>query len=227
MPVILLCQVIFQGLQMGSNCWLTWAVEEPGRVSNGKMLRIFVSLSAGGSIFMLGRMVLLSSIALNTAQNLFVGMITLIFRASMSFFDSTPSSQIRNRSSTDQSTMDTNIPYRLAGLAFALIQLFSIIILMCMVSWQLPLLFLLILVISVWYQVLRKCYLKETARQDQRLLDAPDSRESIPGLLRSSSSSSEMSNRSFSSICPILPGIGKKGKVPKLEISILKQAPLT
>ncbi|CAL5384246.1 unnamed protein product [Camellia sinensis] len=60
MPVILLCEVIFQGLQMGSSCWITWAVEEPGRVSNGKMLGIFVSLSAGGSIFMLGRMVLLS-----------------------------------------------------------------------------------------------------------------------------------------------------------------------
>lgn len=67
MPVILLCEVIFQGLQMGSSCWITWAVEEPGRVSNGKMLGIFVSLSAGGSIFMLGRMVLLSSIALKTA----------------------------------------------------------------------------------------------------------------------------------------------------------------
>ncbi|KAI8021399.1 putative ABC transporter C family member 15 [Camellia lanceoleosa] len=97
-------------------------------------------------------------------QNLFVGMITLIFRASMSFFDSTPSSQILNRSSTDQSTMDTNIPYRLAGLAFALIQLFSIIILMCMVSWQLPLLFLLILVIFVWYQGYYTATARETAR---------------------------------------------------------------
>ncbi|KAI8022119.1 ABC transporter C family member 5 [Camellia lanceoleosa] len=149
MPVILSCQVIFQGLQMESNCWITWAVEEPGRVSNGKMLGIFVSLSAGGSIFMLGRTVLLSSIALKTAQNLFVGMITSIFRAPMLFFDLTPSSQILNRSLTDQRIVDTNIPYRLAGLAFALIQLFCIIILMCMVSWQLPFLFLLI---SVWYQ---------------------------------------------------------------------------
>lgn len=38
-----------------------------------------------------------------------------------------------------------------------------------------------------------------------------------PGLLRSSSSSSEMSNRPFSSICPILPGIGKKGKVRRVR----------
>ncbi|KAI8021391.1 putative ABC transporter C family member 15 [Camellia lanceoleosa] len=53
------------------------------------------------------------------------------------------------QSLTDQSIVDTNIPYRLAGLAFALIQLFCIIILMCMVSWQLQFLFLLI---SVWYQ---------------------------------------------------------------------------
>ncbi|KAL7241183.1 hypothetical protein ACSBR2_006749 [Camellia fascicularis] len=57
---------LMPGLQMGSNCWITWAGEELGRVSNGKMLGIFVSLSAGGSFFMLGRTVLLSSIALKT-----------------------------------------------------------------------------------------------------------------------------------------------------------------
>lgn len=57
------------------------------------------------------------------------------------------------QSSTDQSTVDTDIPYRLAGLAFALIQLLSIIVLMSQVAWQVFLLFLAVLAISVWYQV--------------------------------------------------------------------------
>lgn len=56
------------------------------------------------------------------------------------------------QSSTDQSTVDTDIPYRLAGLAFALIQLLSIIILMSQVAWQIFLLFLVIIGISIWYQ---------------------------------------------------------------------------
>ncbi|KAG6713738.1 hypothetical protein I3843_05G153700 [Carya illinoinensis] len=99
-PVILLCQVLFQGLQMGSNYWIAWATEVEGR------------------------------------------------------------------SSTDQSTVDTDIPYRLAGLVFALIQLLSIIILMSQVAWQVFLLFLAILAISMWYQA----YYITTARELARMV---------------------------------------------------------
>lgn len=96
-PVILLCQVLFQGLQMGSNYWIAWATEKEGRVTNKQLIGIFVLLSGGSSIFILGRAVLLATIAIETAQRLFHGMITSIFRAPISFFDSTPSSRILNR----------------------------------------------------------------------------------------------------------------------------------
>ncbi|EXB82409.1 ABC transporter C family member 3 [Morus notabilis] len=165
-PVILLCQVLFQGLQMGSNYWIAWATEKEGRVTNRQLIGIFILLSGGSSIFILGRAVLLATIAIETAQRLFHGMITSIFRAPISFFDSTPSSQILNRSSTDQGTLDTDIPYRLAGLAFALIQLLSIIILMSQVAWQIFLLFLVVLGISIWYQA----YYITTARELARMV---------------------------------------------------------
>lgn len=96
-PVILLCQVFFQGLQMGSNYWIAWATENEGRVNNKQLIGIFVLMSGGSSIFILGRAVLLATIAIETAQRLFHGMITSIFRAPISFFDSTPSSRILNR----------------------------------------------------------------------------------------------------------------------------------
>ncbi|XP_058102179.1 putative ABC transporter C family member 15 [Magnolia sinica] len=165
-PVILLCQILFQGLQMGSNYWIAWATETEGRVSKGQLMGVFVLLSAGSSVFVLGRAVLLATIAIETSQRLFVKMITCIFHAPISFFDSTPSSRILNRSSTDQSTVDTDIPYRLAGLAFALIQLLSIIVLMSQVAWQIYLLFLVILAISGWYQV----YYITTARELARMV---------------------------------------------------------
>lgn len=56
------------------------------------------------------------------------------------------------QSSTDQSTVDTDIPYRVAGLIFALIQLLCIIILMSQVGWPVLVLFIIILAISIWYQ---------------------------------------------------------------------------
>ncbi|PON64774.1 ATP-binding cassette containing protein [Parasponia andersonii] len=165
-PVILLCQVLFQGLQMCSNYWIAWGTEKEGRVTNKQLIGTFILLSGGSSIFILGRAVLLATIAIETAQRLFHGMITSIFRAPISFFDSTPSSRILNRSSTDQSTVDTDIPYRLAGLAFALIQLMSIIILMSQVAWQVFLLFVAVLGISIWYQA----YYITTARELARMV---------------------------------------------------------
>ncbi|XP_043687090.1 putative ABC transporter C family member 15 [Telopea speciosissima] len=166
-PIIILCQVSFQVLQMGSNYWIAWASEE-GRVSKDKLIGVFILLSGGSSLFILGRAVLLSTVAIETAQRLFLGMVNSIFRAPISFFDSTPTSRILNRSSTDQSTVDTDIPYRLAGLAFALIQLLSIIILMSQVAWQVFILFLGILAISIWYQA----YYITTARELARMVAA-------------------------------------------------------
>ncbi|KAK9090191.1 hypothetical protein Sjap_023368 [Stephania japonica] len=129
-PIILLCHVLFQGLQISSNYWLAWATEVEGRVSNEKLIGIFVLLAGGSSLFVLCRAVLLSTAAIKTAHKIFLGMINSVFRAPISFFDITPSSRILNRSSTDQGTVDTDIPYRVAGLAFALIQLLSVIFLM-------------------------------------------------------------------------------------------------
>lgn len=99
-PVILLCQVFFQALQMGSNYWIAWATEQKGKVSNGKLLGTFVLLSCGSWIFILGRTVLMATIAVETAQCLFKGMTKSVFRAPISFFDTTPLSRILSRVSS-------------------------------------------------------------------------------------------------------------------------------
>ncbi|GAB2220422.1 hypothetical protein Droror1_Dr00008072 [Drosera rotundifolia] len=93
-------------------------------------------------------------------------MIRAVFRAPISFFDSTPSSRILNRFSTDQSVVDMDIPYRVAGLAFALIQLVSVIILMCQVAWQVFFLFAAIVGVTIWYQA----YYIATARGLARMV---------------------------------------------------------
>lgn len=96
-PLVLLCQVIFQGLQIGSNYWIAWASEKGDIVSKEKMIGVFIMLSVGSSLFVLGRAVLLANIALETAQKLFLGMMKSVFRAPIFFFDTTPSSRILNR----------------------------------------------------------------------------------------------------------------------------------
>ncbi|KAI3816745.1 hypothetical protein L1987_16449 [Smallanthus sonchifolius] len=164
-PVIVICHTLFLLLQMGSNYWIASATEDEG-VSSKRLVGIFVILSGGSSVFILGRAVLLSTIAIETGQNLFLQMVNSVFRASVSFFDSTPSSRILNRCSTDQSTVDVDIPYRLAGLVFAVIQLLLIILLMSHVAWPIFILCLIIIAISLWYQA----YYITTARELARMI---------------------------------------------------------
>ncbi|XP_073262159.1 ABC transporter C family member 3 [Populus alba] len=164
-PVLLLFHIFFQALQMGSNYWIAWATEQEGRVSKRQFIVIFALISGASSLFVLARALLLTAITIKTAQRLFTGMITSIFQAPMSFFDTTSSSQILDRSSTDQATVDTDISYRVAGLVFALIQLISVIALLSNVAWPVFLLFLASFTISVWYQV----YYLETARELARM----------------------------------------------------------
>lgn len=165
-PVILISHTLFLALQMGSNYWMAWATEDDRHVSSKTLVGVFVILSGGSSVFILVRAVLLSTVAIETGQNLFLQMITSVFRAPLSFFDSTPSSRILNRSSTDQSTVDVDIPYRLAGLVFAIIQLLSIILLMSHVAWPIFVLCVIIIGISLWYQA----YYITTARELARMI---------------------------------------------------------
>ncbi|KAK9673866.1 hypothetical protein RND81_12G194700 [Saponaria officinalis] len=151
-PVILVCQILYQWLQMGSSYWITWATQEAGRVSNRKLMEYYILLSLVSCVFILGRTVFLSTIAIETARRMYRDMVESVFHAPLSFFDLTPSSRILSRSSTDQSTCDTDIPYRVAGLVFALIQLLSIIILMSQIKWQIILIFAAVIAISAWYQ---------------------------------------------------------------------------
>jgi ABC-type multidrug transport system fused ATPase/permease subunit len=169
-PLVLLAQISFQVLQIASNYWMAWAapvsVDVAPPVSSMMLIYVFVALALGSSLFILARALLLVTAGYKTATILFDKMHLSIFRAPMSFFDSTPSGRILNRASTDQSEVDTSIPYQIGTYAFTMIQLLGIIAVMSQVAWQVFVVFIPMIALCLWYQR----YYIETARELARLV---------------------------------------------------------
>jgi ATP-binding cassette, subfamily C (CFTR/MRP), member 2 len=100
-PLVLLAHISFQVIQIASDCWMAWAspasedMDPP--VSSMLLISVFVALACGSILFVLARVLLLVTAGYKTATILFEKMHLSIFRAPMSFFDSTPSGRILNR----------------------------------------------------------------------------------------------------------------------------------
>lgn len=100
-PLIILAQVSFQLFQIASNWWMAWANPQTkgdeAKTSNMTLLVVYMFLAFGSSCFVFIRAILVATFGLKAAQKLFVNMLRCIFRAPMSFFDSTPAGRILNR----------------------------------------------------------------------------------------------------------------------------------
>lgn len=100
-PLIIIAQTLFQVLQIASNWWMAWANPQTegdkSRTSSMVLIGVYMALAFGSSWFIFVRAVLVATFGLAAAQKLFLKMLTNVFRAPMSFFDSTPAGRILNR----------------------------------------------------------------------------------------------------------------------------------
>ncbi|PKI53391.1 hypothetical protein CRG98_026231 [Punica granatum] len=155
-PLIIIAQALFQFLQIGSNWWMAWANPQTEgdkpKVSPMVLLIVYMALAFGSSWFIFVRAVLVATFGLAAAQKLFLKMLRSVFRAPMSFFDSTPAGRILNRVSIDQSVVDLDIPFRLGGFASTTIQLLGIVCVMAKVTWQVLLLVIPMAMACLWMQ---------------------------------------------------------------------------
>ncbi|XP_065040029.1 ABC transporter C family member 3-like isoform X3 [Musa acuminata AAA Group] len=168
--LILFSQILFQILQICSNYWM--ALESPlsddlePPVSGSMLISVYIVLAVGSSACIVIRTLLLVIAGYKTAIMLFNKMHACIFRAPMSFFDSTPTGRILNRVSTDQGGVDTYIPIQIGSFAFSIINLLGIILVMSQVAWPVLIIFIPVIATCIWYQ---QFYIS-TARELSRLI---------------------------------------------------------
>ena len=101
LSLLALCPLSLQLLQVGSNYWMAWASPsregDTGNSSTTKLILVYTALSFGSSLFVIVRTLFVYMCGLFISQKYFLDMIRCIFRAPMTFFDSTPIGRILNR----------------------------------------------------------------------------------------------------------------------------------
>ncbi|XP_042477665.1 ABC transporter C family member 3-like [Macadamia integrifolia] len=168
-PLILLAQILFQLLLIASSYWMVLSTPDledvRSHVKGSTLIFVYVVLTLGSSFCVLIRSILIVTSGYKTATLFFNKMHLCIFRAPMSFFDSTPSGRILNRASIDQNALDTSIPHQIEELLMSLIGFLGTIAVMSQVKWHMLIVFIPMTVTCVWYQ---KYYIS-TARELARL----------------------------------------------------------
>ncbi|KOM52354.1 hypothetical protein LR48_Vigan09g101300 [Vigna angularis] len=167
-PFILLSQILTVGFQIASNYWMTVAtpVSATAETNIGcfKLMVVYVALAIGSSIFTFATSFLAVIAGYKTATVLFDKMHLCIFRAPISFFDSTPSGRILNRASIDQSSLDMYIANILWAITLNLVQLLGNVYVMSQAAWQVFIVLIPVMAASIWYQRYYSASARELAR---------------------------------------------------------------
>eukprot|EP00250_Pteridium_aquilinum_P016152 c22966_g1_i1 orf=444-4313(+) len=138
---LLLVQIIRQAFSICGDFWLSYETSQTP-LNATLFLTVYTLLSVGCWVFTIIRVLLMAIFGLKSSQTFYLKMLKSIFRAPMSFFDTTPTGRILTRSSTDQATLDIVLPICI-GLALILYSsAIGALIVTCVVTW--PVIFVIV-----------------------------------------------------------------------------------
>ncbi|KAL3697299.1 hypothetical protein R1sor_011375 [Riccia sorocarpa] len=166
--VVLIVQTIWQGLHIAGDYWVAYgsSTEELNLKDSKRFILIYGVLAFSCAIFVLFRAVIVAFMGLTIGQSFYLGMLRSMFRAPMSFFDTTPTGRILSRSSTDQATTDIFVP-TLGGIMLVYIfQLMGVIFVTVQITWQMCGLLVPVAIIYYRYQTYFLATSRELTRVD-------------------------------------------------------------
>ncbi|KAL8158488.1 hypothetical protein V2J09_000025 [Rumex salicifolius] len=156
--------LVFVSGQISQNAWMAANVGNHD-VSMLKLIGVYLVLGLCSLMFLLIRYLSTVTLGLQSSRSMFSQLLTSLFRAPMSFYDSTPLGRILSRVSSDLSIVDLDIPF---GLAFAVgvtVSAYSNLCVLAVVTWQ-----VLFVSIPVVYLAIRlQRYYFSTAKELMRI----------------------------------------------------------
>ncbi|RDX62968.1 ABC transporter C family member 10, partial [Mucuna pruriens] len=158
------CHFMFVLCQILQNSWMAVNVDN-SQVSTLRLIVVYFLIGAVSAIFLLIRTLLIVALGIQSSRNLFLQLMNSLFRAPMSFYDSTPLGRILSRVSSDLSIMDLDVPFIIAYTVGGTTNFYSNLSVLAIITWQI----LLISVPMVYIAIRLQRYYFSTAKEVMRM----------------------------------------------------------
>ncbi|XP_044956194.1 ABC transporter C family member 10-like [Hordeum vulgare subsp. vulgare] len=127
--------IVFLAGQISQNSWMAANVQNP-HVSTLKLISVYVGIGVCTMFFVLSRSLFVVVLGVQTSRSLFSQLLNSLFRAPMSFFDSTPQGRVLSRVSSDLSIVDLDIPFAFMFSLSSSLNAYSNVGVLAVVIWQ-------------------------------------------------------------------------------------------
>ncbi|MBA0651987.1 hypothetical protein Goklo_019277 [Gossypium klotzschianum] len=162
--ISVLTHILFMGGQILQNSWMAANVDSPN-VSTLKLIEVYLVIGVFSTLFLLFRSLSIVTLGISSSKSLFSQLLNSLFRAPMSFYDSTPLGRILSRVSSDLSIVDIDIPFSLIFTIAATVNTCSNLAVLAVVTWQ-----VLFVSIPIIYAAIRlQKYYFSTAKELMRI----------------------------------------------------------
>ncbi|GMY07387.1 ABC transporter C family member 10-like [Fagus crenata] len=130
-----LTHLIFVIGQISQNSWMAVNVENPN-VSTLRLITVYLLIGISSMLVLLCRSISTVVFGLQSSKSLFSQLLNSLFRAPMSFYDSTPLGRILSRVSSDLSIVDIDVPFSFIFAVGATTNAYANLGVLTVVTWQ-------------------------------------------------------------------------------------------
>ena len=106
-----LSHILFVAGQISQNTWMAANVDNPN-ISTLQLIVVYLLIGATSTLFLLSRALFVVALGLQSSKSLFTQLLNSLFRAPMSFYDSTPLGRILSRVSMPNKDLIVILIYR-------------------------------------------------------------------------------------------------------------------
>ncbi|KAH6804617.1 multidrug resistance-associated protein 14 [Perilla frutescens var. frutescens] len=149
--VAALCHLTFAIGQIIQNSWMAANVDDPN-FDNLRLILIYLLIGVISTLFLLTRTLTTVVMGMQSSRALFSQLLISLFRAPMSFYDSTPLGRILSRVSADLSIVDLDVPFNLIFTVGSTTNCYTNLAVLAFVTWQVMFVSIPMIILAIWLQ---------------------------------------------------------------------------